>query len=144
MPYLIESLRIWLTYALPLMMALGVGFVFIRVLMRLNKLDGRISRTEQELRNETNALSRSLGAFKGEIETLQATDKAPVSAGALNAATRAKILKLHRLGRPVEQISSSLHVPRGEVAMLLKVHAMVMRTLEPENDLTASTVEQKG
>jgi len=144
MPYLIESLRIWLTYVLPLMLALGVGYVFIRVLTRLNKLDGRINRTEQDLRNETSALSRSLGAFKSEIETLQSADKAPGSAGALNAATRAKILKLHRLGRPIEQIASSLHVPRGEVAMLLKVHAMVMRTLEPENDLTAATVEQKG
>ena len=141
MPYLMESLRIWLTYALPLLMALGVGIVFIRVLTRLNKLDGRISRTEQDLRNETSTLSRSLGAFKGEMETLQAAEKAP-AAGALNAATRAKILKLHRLGRPVEQIATSLHLPKGEVAMLLKVHAMVMRTLEPENDIKANLVQK--
>ncbi len=142
MPYLMESLRIWLTYALPVLMALGAGFIFIRVLARLNRLDGRISRTEQDLRNETNALSRSLGAFRTEIETLQTVEKAP-SSGALNAATRAKILKLHRMGRPVEQIATSLHVPKGEIAMLLKVHSMVMRTLEPENDLKASLV-QKG
>ena len=143
MPYLMESLRIWLTYALPLMIALGVGIIFIRVLSRLNKLDGRINRTEQDFRHETTALSRSLGAFKSDIETMQATEKAPAS-GALNAATRAKILKLHRLGRPVEQIASSLHVPKGEVAMLIKVHAMVMRTLEPENNLKPALVEQKG
>jgi hypothetical protein len=37
---------------------------------------------------------------------------------------------MHRLGQPVERIAERLRVPRGEVDLLVKVHAIVMRTYQ--------------
>ena len=40
------------------------------------------------------------------------------------------MLKLHRLGQPLDRIAGSLRVPKGEVDLLVKVHKIVMRPYE--------------
>jgi len=48
----------------------------------------------------------------------------------LNLTTRSQVLRLHRRGEPAEKIASILEVPRQEVDLLLKVHRIVLSTME--------------
>jgi hypothetical protein len=47
----------------------------------------------------------------------------------MNLTRRSKALRLHRTGASPEQIANSLEVPRQEVDLLLKVHAIVLNNL---------------
>jgi hypothetical protein len=75
----------------------------------MNELNGRIAILEKE--------ERPLGTME------------PGASG-LNSTLRGKVLKMHRLGQPADRIAEMLRVPRGEVDLLVKVHAIVMRTYQ--------------
>jgi hypothetical protein len=48
----------------------------------------------------------------------------------LNLTNRSQALRLHRRGEPAEKIASILEIPKQEVDLLLKVHRIVLRTME--------------
>jgi hypothetical protein len=81
---------------------------------------------------EAGSLSKALATLKAEVDAAaEAAPAVPLSAGS-NATMRAKVLKMHRLGQSVDQISSTLRLSRGEVLLLLKVHKIVLRTFEAD------------
>jgi hypothetical protein len=53
-------------------------------------------------------------------------------AASLNGTVRSKVLKMHRLGQPIERIADNLRVPKGEVDLLVKVHQIVMRPYQKQ------------
>jgi hypothetical protein len=129
----LEAARIFVLYVLPVTVAAGTLALFFRVLGRMKHIETRLSSTEKDLRRETAMLSNRLTSLEKEAETTP-NDRAKAltpSAGA-NATTRAKALKMHRLGQSAEQIASTLRLPRGDVILLLKVHGIVLRTFEPQ------------
>ena len=84
-----------------------------------------------------NGLARQLEAIQADQrqnKLRQQEQPANVVIGAaMNLSKRGQVMRLHRLGSDAEQIASALRLPRNEVSLLLKIHAVAMggRDLEP-------------
>jgi hypothetical protein len=67
----------------------------------------------------------------GDREVREAERPAPVGWGqeiaGVNLNRRGQILRLRRRGRTVEEIATTLQMPRGEVELMVKVHEMSQR-----------------
>ena len=67
----------------------------------------------------------------GEREAREAERPAPAGWGqettGVNLNRRGQILRLRRRGRTVEEIATTLQMPRGEVELMVKVHEMSQR-----------------
>jgi hypothetical protein len=64
----------------------------------------------------------------------------------MNLTTRSQVLRLHRRGETPEQIAKFLSVPRQEVDLLLKVHSIVLASMEvqsPRGVLSAGPAASK-
>lgn len=53
----------------------------------------------------------------------------PPTPSGLNLNKRSQVLQMHRRGEPAERIAAALSVPRNEVDLLLKVHAIMISSL---------------
>ncbi|MGA2595738.1 MAG: hypothetical protein ABSH09_01875 [Bryobacteraceae bacterium] len=130
--YGIQAIGIFLQYVLPAAISLAALPLFLRTLGRIQRLEAQIVRNSEEVKAEAASLSKALATLKSEVDaTAEAAPAVPLSAGS-NATMRAKVLKMHRLGQSVDQISSTLRLSRGEVLLLLKVHKIVLRTFEAD------------
>jgi hypothetical protein len=130
--YVWDAIRIFMQFVLPSAISLAALPVCLKMLGRMKRLEAQIGRTGEELNGQTSILSKDLAALKTEVETSsEAAPAVPLSAGS-NATVRAKVLKMNRLGQSVDQIAESLHLSRGEVLLLLKVHRIVLRTFEAD------------
>jgi hypothetical protein len=111
--------------------------VFLGLFSALNrtveKLRSRLSKFEAQVQQATE-LSAGVGELKKKIEELAtAPPSGEIPIGkppSLNGTVRSKVLKMHRLGQPVDRIADNLRVPKGEVDLLVKVHQIVMRPYE--------------
>jgi hypothetical protein len=107
--------------------------LFFGINQRLRKSGARSNAREAALQQESARISKLINELNARIGILEKEDRnsgdAPGSSG-LNSTLRGKVLKMHRLGQPAERISEVLRVPRGEVDLLVKVHAIVMRTYQ--------------
>jgi hypothetical protein len=108
--------------------------LFFGINQRLRKLRARSNAREAALQQESARISIVMNELTARIGILEKEDThsgntAPGTSG-LNSTLRGKVLKMHRLGQPVDRISEVLRVPRGEVDLLVKVHAIVMRTYQ--------------
>jgi hypothetical protein len=107
----------------------------------VEKLRSRMGKFETQVQQATE-LTAGISGLKSRIEELESG--APVSeiptgkAASLNGTVRSKILKMHRLGQPIERIADNLRVPKGEVDLLVKVHQIVMRPYQKQ--ITAGEV----
>jgi hypothetical protein len=128
----------YLTVAANLALVLGI---LLGLNQRVRDLRARNGKLEKRLEVETMRLSGEIGELKGQILELEQTENslssgtaAPGSVAAtgnsVNNTLRSKVLKLHRLGQPLDRIAGSLRVPKGEVDLLVKVHKIVMRPYE--------------
>lgn len=127
----------YLTVAANLILVLGVLFT---INQRVRQLQFRSGKQDTALRVETGKLYAQIVDLKSQIVELEKTERsaplapdpvpAPVTVNSLNNTVRSKILKLHRLGQPPDRIAGTLHVPKGEVDLLVKVHKIVMRPYE--------------
>jgi hypothetical protein len=127
----------YLTVAANLALLLGI---LLGLNQRVRELRSRGGKQEKTLQTETARLSREIAELKGRILELEQTSNsltsgaAPISAAAagnsVNNTLRSKVLKMHRLGQSADRIAGSLHVPKGEVDLLVKVHKIVMRPYE--------------
>jgi hypothetical protein len=123
MPYLLLAANTVLLLAL-----------FFGINQRLRKIGARSNARETALQQESSRISKLISELNARIGILEKEDRnsgdtAPGASG-LNSTLRGKVLKMHRLGQPAERISEVLRVPRGEVDLLVKVHAIVMRTYQ--------------
>lgn len=144
---MIDGLRIFFVYALPWLVMAGSAAMFLRLAAGLHRLNVKLDRGREEFRDELTALRGKVDAVKGEMEPLlEARSLSTHLAGAgIDTAIRAKMLKMHRLGRSVEQIATTLQRPKGEVSMLLKVHAIMMKSFErPTAPPSDDVLEQKA
>jgi hypothetical protein len=122
--------------------------VFLGLFSGLNrtveKLRSRVGKFEAQVQ-QASELSAVIGRLKSRLEELESG--APVSEiptgkpASLNATVRSKVLKMHRLGQPIERIADNLRVPRGEVDLLVKVHQIVMR---PYQQVTAGAEDAEA
>lgn len=131
----------YLTVAANLILVLGI---LLGLGQRVSKLRAQAAKQEKQWQSETARLSAEVTELKGQVLALEQLDRAmsltsqaPVGAplaampgASVSNTLRSKVLKMHRLGQTAERIAGSLHVPAGEVDLLVKVHKMVMRPYE--------------
>lgn len=108
--------------------------LFFGINQRVRKLGTRSHTCETAMQQEVARISKVMNEWNAKIDVLEREDRQlgctePGTSG-LNSTLRGKILKMHRLGQPADRISEVLRVPRGEVDLLVKVHAIVMRTYQ--------------
>ena len=80
--------------------------------------------TIKDLQTQVEAVTARLQ----EADRYRASVQTPVPAGgrtSINLTFRSQVLRLHRHGHSLEDIASSLSVPLGEVALLVKVQDLV-------------------
>ncbi|HXA68206.1 MAG TPA: hypothetical protein VNV82_23790 [Bryobacteraceae bacterium] len=120
----------YISLAISLVAFLGL---FSALNRKVEKLRIRLAKFEAQM-EQTTDLSPAVGELKKKIEELEpAAPGIEIPTGkpaSLNGTVRSKVLKMHRLGQPVERIADSLRVPKGEVDLLVKVHQIVMRPYE--------------
>jgi hypothetical protein len=108
--------------------------LFFGINQRLRKLGARSNAREASRDQEAARISKVINEFNARIGILEKEDRQSANtepgASGLNSTLRGKVLKMHRLGQPADRISEVLRVPRGEVDLLVKVHAIVMRTYQ--------------
>jgi hypothetical protein len=123
LPYLL-----WIA-SLSLMLALFYG-----ISRRVKRLRSRIGQCEARLQSETADLMNRIASLKLRLTELEeeppaASVPATVAAG-LDGTIRSKVLKMDRLGQSPDKIADALHLPKGEVELLVRVHRIVMRPYE--------------
>jgi hypothetical protein len=116
--------------------------LFLGINQRVRKLGARMHPRAADMEKEAARISNAMSELNSRISILEKEDRQLGStelATGLNSTLRGKVLKMHRLGQPADRISEVLRVPRGEVDLLVKVHAIVMRTYQD-----ADRLEQNG
>jgi len=113
--------------------------LFYDMSRRLARLRSRVGETDARRQAESTEMINGMAALRLRIEELEAEPAPNVASGVssvgVNSTTRAKVLKMHRLGQPSERIASTLQVPKGEVELLVKVHQVVMKPYQEDNTL---------
>ena len=129
----------YLTVVANLAVVLGVLF---GVSQRVRELRSRAGKQDKAITAETARLSAEVTELKTrvlELEREQADNSLRSGTGPIAAVTngsnvnntlRSKVLKMHRLGQSADRIAGNLHVSKGEVDLLVKVHKIVMRPYE--------------
>jgi len=116
--------------ALNLILVLGLFFGLNRSVWklrnRIGKCEGKLESASLELTEELKALNRRVAELEDADATQLAGGGVTLASG-LNTTLRSKVLKMHRMGQSMDHIADSLHVPKGEVDLLIKVHRIVMR-----------------
>lgn len=90
---------------------------------------GEHTRLDAEVRE----LRSNLEAFSAEIRHLQqerTVHEGRVPRAGLNLNKRSQAIRMHRRGESAEAIAAALDLPRREVDLLLKVHRIVIRSIE--------------
>jgi len=123
----------YIALALNLILVLALFFGLNR---RVCKLRNRIGKCEGALESAAVQVAERIDGLNCKVLELEAVDSEPLAAGGATLATgvnttlRSKVLKMHRMGQSMDHIADSLHVPKGEVDLLVKVHRIVMRRYE--------------
>lgn len=99
------------------------------------------NRRTDELQSQTETALRGAEAnmeeLKAELRELGQQPVVTMTPGiprpGLNLTTRSQVLRLHRRGETPEQIAKFLLVPRQEVDLLLKVHSIVLASMEVQS-----------
>jgi|ERR1700680_1662442 len=134
----------YIALALNLILVLGLFFGLNRSVWKLRK---RIGKCEGKLESAALQLTEELNGLNRKVSELENADTAlPAGAGltlasGLNTTLRSKVLKMHRMGQSMDNIADSLHVPKGEVDLLVKVHRIVMRPYEDGQKLVRPNAE---
>ncbi|HYL72683.1 MAG TPA: hypothetical protein VEU96_00675 [Bryobacteraceae bacterium] len=126
---LVLTLLPYLLLAASIVLFLGL---FVGISRRLQQLRSRVGESDAGRQAESTEITNRIASLRLRVEEIETDQReveppAGVPGGGINSTIRAKVLKLHRLGQPVEGIAEALKVPRGEVDLLVKVHQIVMR-----------------
>jgi hypothetical protein len=115
--------------------AMGVSwFAFIYARSLVQAANRRTCELQTEMERAVQGTKAGLEELTAEVQDLGRQPPVTVAAGkpraGLNLTTRTQVLRLHRRGESAEQIASILEIPRQEVDLLLKVHRIVLSTME--------------
>jgi len=132
-------------------MALALNLILVLVLFAgLNrsvcKLRNRVGKCEGKVASATAQIAEGMDGLDRKMLELEETDTVSLAAGGatlsagLNTTLRSKVLKMHRMGQSMANIADSLHVPKGEVDLLVKVHRIVMRPYEDGKNVVPQKV----
>jgi hypothetical protein len=123
LPYLLLAVNTVLLLAL-----------FLGMNQRVRKLRANVQASTAAAQTEVARVSNGFKDLTNRIGVLEKEERqlgtVEHGAGGLNGTLRGKVLKMHRLGQPADRIAETLRVPRGQVDLLVKVHAIVMRTYQ--------------
>ena len=123
----------YIAIAISLIVFLGL---FAGLSRTVEKLRTRMGKFEAQILQAAE-ISAGISGLKSRIEELEsglAAGEIPTGKPAsLSGTVRSKVLKMHRLGQPIERIADNLRVPKGEVDLLVKVHQIVMRPYQQVN-----------
>jgi hypothetical protein len=115
--------------AVPLLLfaVLGVAVCLFLMLKVELRLLGRHAVTRAELENAVRMWTGELEEVRVRLQEVEHECPSPAEWSAAgtessNLNRRAQILGLHRKGKPVREIASVLHIPQGEVELMVKVH----------------------
>jgi hypothetical protein len=115
--------------------ALGVSwFAFVYARSLVQAASRRASNLQGEMERSVQATKASLEELTAEVQELER--QPPVAMvprkprAGLNLTNRSQVLRLHRRGEPAEKIASILEIPKQEVDLLLKVHRIVLSTMD--------------
>ena len=108
------------------------ALMYAKALVRQAK--ERTTEIQSEIENELRATQASVEQLSAEVrdighEPALTVTSVPPRPG-LNLTTRSQVLRLHRRGETVGQIAKVLQVPRQEVELLLKVHRIVLNSMD--------------
>ena len=131
---LILTLLPYLLLAASLALFLGLFFGINR---RLQQLRSRVGESDARRQAESIEVTNGMASLRLRIEEIEAGQQevepvAGVPGSGINSTVRAKVLKMHRLGQPIDGIASTLQLPKGEVDLLVKVHQIVMRPYQED------------
>ena len=145
MNHAFEGIQIFAQYVLPAVIGAGSLGICILLLRRMKQLHGRVVRSEAELQSASETWGKNLTALEKEVETMEEAAKTPGARDGANATIRRKVLRMHRLGTSPEHIAQALKISKGEVALLLKVHTIILRPFESQaGEYTEALIEQKS
>ena len=69
-------------------------------------------------------LKAEIERLRESVDRLEAGRPVQPTGNGINLTKRAQVLRMHRRGEPVSSIAAALETPSGEIALLLKVHAI--------------------
>jgi len=108
--------------------------LFLGINQRVRKAWKRLSACEMSVEGGLARISNAENELRGRITNIEKDvarlKRLEPGAAAGNGALRAQMLKMYRMGQPVESIAETLRVPRGEVDLLVKVHGIVMQAYQ--------------
>jgi hypothetical protein len=115
--------------------ALGVSwFAFVYARSLVEAASRRASNLQGEMERAVEATKASLEELTAEVQDLGRQTPVAMVPGkpraGLNLTNRSQVLRLHRRGEPAEKIASILEIPKQEVDLLLKVHRIVLSTMD--------------
>lgn len=115
--------------------AIGLSwFAFAYAKSLVQAANRRTRELQNEMEQAVQATKSGLDELTAEVQDLGRQPPITVAAGkpraGLNLTTRTQVLRLHRRGESAEQIASILEIPKQEVDLLLKVHRIVLSTME--------------
>jgi len=147
MVHLFEPVGVFLMYVVPGTIAAGCLLMLLRFERRMSAFETHFSGAKDSLKSQAEELAKKLSGIYEAPPTSATAEPRPAAqpaSVALNATTRSKVLKMHRLGGTPEQIATALNTPKGEVMLLLKVHQIVMQAIEqPRSGLETAGAEEK-
>ncbi|HEY7392070.1 MAG TPA: hypothetical protein VH640_26365 [Bryobacteraceae bacterium] len=115
--------------------ALGVSwFAFVYAKSLVQAASRRSGELQSEMERTVQATKAGLEALTAEVQDLERQPAVTMAPGnprpGLNLTNRSQALRLHRRGEPAEKIAGILAIPKQEVDLLLKVHRIVLNTME--------------
>jgi type II secretory pathway component PulM len=115
--------------------AVGVSwFAFVYAKSLVQAANRRTDELQHEMDRTVQATKAGLEELSADVQDMgrqPSVTAAPARLrGGLNLTTRSQVLRLHRRGESAEQIASILEIPKQEVDLLLKVHRIVLSTME--------------
>jgi len=108
-------------------------FVGFRAHRLLAEIDTRAQLARSQKEDDLQPLRQNMESLLSQVRDLQSHPHVELPAGApkagFNLSKRSLALRMHRRGEAPEQIAAALELPRQEVELLLKVHAIVVQNV---------------
>jgi hypothetical protein len=112
----------------------GVGASWFAFIYAKALVDQRTTHLRTEMASSLQAAQASLEALKAEVRDFSHQPAVAAAPGTprpgMNLTTRSQVLRMHRRGEAAGEIARNLAIPRQEVDLLLKVHRIVLDSMD--------------
>jgi hypothetical protein len=115
--------------------AIGVSwFAFVYAKSLVKAANRRAGDFESEMERAVQGAKTQIEELTTQVQDLGQQSPVTITPGkprsGLNLTNRTQVLRLHRRGEPADKIAGILEIPRQEVDLLLKVHRIVLSTMQ--------------